>query len=74
MSGEYYIEVDEVLRENANSILIKLADTEHAVRAAEDTDEVWIPKSQIQEESEVHGKGDVGTLVVSDWLEKERGW
>jgi hypothetical protein len=34
--------------------------------------ELWIPQSQIHEDSEVYQDGDEGTLVVSEWFaEKE---
>lgn len=35
--------------------------------------EEWIPKSQIGEDSEVNAEGDVGTLVVAEWLAIEKG-
>jgi hypothetical protein len=34
---------------------------------------IWVPKSQILEESEVWGEGDEGTLVIPEWLAIERG-
>lgn len=30
--------------------------------------DVWIPKSQLHEESEVNDEGDKGTLVVTEWI------
>ena len=33
----------------------------------------WIPKSQIDDDSEVWSKGDVGELVVTMWIAKEKG-
>ena len=30
--------------------------------------EVWIPKSQISEDSDVKEEGDEGTLIVSEWI------
>jgi len=74
MSDVYYIEVEEVIRETDAALLVLLGETEHAVRAVEDADEVWIPKKAIDEESEVKGAGDCGTLVVGSWLEKARDW
>lgn len=35
-------------------------------------DEVWVPKSQILEESKVHGKGDSGELAIPRWLAEEK--
>lgn len=75
--SEYYVDVDEVIRESDKSILVRVSEDEKAVIAAEDcarTREVWIPKSQIQEDSDVNEVGDSGTLIVSEWLAEERGW
>jgi len=42
---------------------------------APDFDEpVWIPQSQITEDSEVYKLGTEGTLVVADWFAEKRGW
>jgi hypothetical protein len=55
----------EGLRETAEAVLIYLDDV---------GDEVWIPRSQIHESSDVQDEGDVGSVVVTNWLAKERGW
>lgn len=34
----------------------------------------WVPLSQLQSQSEVHGEGDEGVLVVSRWFAEQRGW
>ena len=39
-----------------------------------DGEEVWIPQSQVDDDSEVCQKGDVGVLIVSDWIANEKGW
>lgn len=36
-------------------------------------EEVWIPKEQIDPESEVSDNGDYGTLVIPEWLAKNEG-
>lgn len=51
-----------VLRETGAAILIEY-----------ENEEFWIPKSQIQEDSEACSKGDVGTLSIPKWLAKEKG-
>ncbi len=58
-----YIDVDEVLKETDRAILCRLVDRS----------EVWIPKSQIDDESEVNHETDSGTLVISQWLADEKG-
>ena len=40
-------------------------------------DEVWIPLSQIMNDSDItedSEPGDTGELVVSTWIAKDRGW
>lgn len=50
-----------------------LRETEAAILIEYENEEFWIPKSQIQEDSEVSGVGDVGTLSIPRWLAKEKG-
>ena len=43
----------------------------------EDGEEVWIPHSQIHDDSELWDeskKGDRGKLVISEWMAKKIGW
>lgn len=35
--------------------------------------EYWIPKSQIDDDSEVVTHGDRGTLIVSQWIAEQKG-
>ena len=37
-----------------------------------DGNEVWIPKSQLSDESEIQEKGDKGLLVIPEWLAIEK--
>lgn len=38
-------------------------------------EEVWVPKSQLhEEENEIAERGDVGMLIVTDWIAKQKGW
>jgi hypothetical protein len=34
----------------------------------------WVPKSQIDDDSEVYAKGTEGTLIVTEWIAKQKGW
>ena len=34
---------------------------------------VWVPKSQIHDDSEVYKVGTSGTLIVSDWWAEQAG-
>jgi hypothetical protein len=44
------------------------------VEAEEFDERVWIPQSQIDEDSEVYSKGDEGMLIVSEWWAEKQGW
>ena len=56
------IGVFEVLHETDSALLC----------VVEDLEEVWIPKSQIDDDSDVTGSGDVGNLVIPEWLAIEK--
>lgn len=47
--------------------------TAKALLCVIDGDEVWIPQSQIDDDSEVWKAGDKGTLVISDWIATQKG-
>ena len=37
-------------------------------------EDVWVPRSQIDDDSEVWEKGHMGDLIVSEWFAEKRGW
>jgi len=37
-------------------------------------EKVWIAKNQITEDSEVYEMGTEGTLSITEWLAKKKGW
>lgn len=47
--------------------------TEKALLVEVDGDEVWIPQSQIDDDSEVSKEGDEGKLVISQWFANKEG-
>jgi len=47
--------------------------TDKALLCLIDGEEVWVPQSQIDDDSEVWRAGDEGHLVVSSWWAQERG-
>ncbi len=47
--------------------------TDKAILCVIEGEEVWIPQSQIDDESEVWKAGDEGTLVIPLWLAEEKG-
>jgi hypothetical protein len=50
-----------------------LRSTESAVLCLIENEEIWIPQSQIDDESEVWEEGDNGTLVISLWIAEQKG-
>jgi len=52
------------VRETAKALLVKFE------RAEE-----WVPKFMLHEdENEIEHEGDIGILVIPEWLAKEKGW
>ncbi len=49
-----------------------LRESEKAILCVVDGEEYWIPKSQIHDDSEVYEDGTEGTLVVSEWIAREK--
>lgn len=43
------------------------------VRMHGDDDTVWIPKSQITDDSEVYAPGHLGRLVITRWIAIQKG-
>lgn len=50
-------------RETAAAILVEI-----------EGEEMWVPKSQIHEDSEVYEKDTSGSLIVSKWWGKQKGY
>lgn len=50
-----------------------IQETAHALLCIIDDEEVWVPQSQVTEDSEVYRKGDEGKLVVREWWATEKG-
>lgn len=51
------------LQESAKAILVQIGE-----------EEMWLPKSQIDESSEVTGDGDSGALRISKWIARTKGF
>lgn len=64
----YEIESATCLRETEKAILVACEEDERFLEP------VWIPKSQVHDDSLVYKKGDEGTLIVTNWFAKQRGW
>lgn len=39
----------------------------------EDNHQAWIPKSQVDDDSEVYSRHDSGTLIISEWWADKEG-
>lgn len=50
-----------------------IKETDAALLCDIDGSEEWIPKSQIDRDSEVQSEDDYGDLVVSRWIAERRG-
>ncbi len=49
------------------------AATGKAILVNVEGERVWIPQSQIHDDSEVYGLGHTGTLIVSRWIAEQKG-
>jgi len=53
-----------------------LGESSKAIRVRIDNDDMWIPKSQILDDSEIYGghpQGETGSLIMSVWIAKQKG-
>lgn len=53
--------------------VVCIRETDAALLCQVDGKEVWIPRSQVLDDSEVNEEGDEGVLVIPEWLALERG-
>ncbi len=49
-------------------------DSDKAVLVRLEDGEVWVPKSQIHDDSEVWKSDQTGTLIVTRWFAEKQGW
>lgn len=56
------IEGATCIKDTGKALLVKFADRQ-----------LWIPQSQIHEDSEVFAEGDEGKLVVTAWFAEKEG-
>lgn len=48
-------------------------ETDKALLCIIDDEEHWIPKSQVDDDSEVYAEGDEGKLVITEWIAEQKG-
>jgi hypothetical protein len=66
MSDETFkVEKAKCIQETPKAILVEMPGKRQPM---------WIPQSQVHEDSEVWKEGDTGRLVVSMWFAEQRGW
>ena len=61
----YIVGTGEVVGQNEYSLLFRMDN---------DGTEDWYTTSQIHDDSDVKGLGDYGTLIISTWLAKQKGF
>jgi len=61
----YSIDDVRVLRDSGKALLIESSNLE---------EDIWIPQSQVHDDSEVWKENDEGTLVITDWFARKMGW
>lgn len=72
--GTKTVAIDDVVctKETEKALLIEPAGVENAEEY-----NMWLPKSQIDPKSQINIMGDVGVLVISEWIydqkKKEKG-
>lgn len=66
MSTKHEIENAVCVGSTDKAILVEIPELED--------DAVWVPQSQIDEDSEVYKTGDEGTLIVPARFAEKRGW
>lgn len=51
-----------------------LRETEKAILVEIEGEEIWVPQVCVSDNSEVWKPGDTGTLIVSAWIARAKGW
>jgi hypothetical protein len=67
-----YQDGDLRMHTEVEDVLVK-SETEKALLCIIEGEQMWIPKSQITDDSEVWKQGDEGTLVITEWLAEQKG-
>lgn len=60
-----------------HATVVRIGKAAICVRARNSEKDVWVPDSQIHDDSDLHMKskpGEGGKLVVTKWLAEQRGW
>lgn len=57
----------EAVHETDKALLVIIPDLDKG-------EPVWVPQSQITEDSEIWKLGQSGKLIVTDWIAQQKGW
>ncbi len=52
--------------------VVAKAETDSALLCVIGGEEIWIPKSQVDDDSEVYEKGGSGRLVITRWIAEKK--
>lgn len=62
----------ECLKETEKAILVRVGENPN-FEGFDGSFELWVPQSQVDEDSEVWQEGDAGVLVLSEWFAQKEG-
>ena len=63
MSDTFTLEDIEVIKETAKALLVDFEDESY-----------WIPKSQVDDDSEVWKMGQKGDMIITHWITSQMGF
>jgi hypothetical protein len=72
--GDVTVGTGRCIRETDAALLVLLMDISDDVDLKLANNELWIPKSQISDDSEVYGLDDEGQVLVTGWWARKQGW
>jgi hypothetical protein len=67
MASIVHLEDCEVVGETDKAIFVAIGD---GIKSGE---RMWIPKSQVHDDSEIWKLGQEGTLVITEWIAEQKG-
>lgn len=57
-----------------DAVCVGESDLAIKVKAPEFDGAVWVPKSHVDDDSEVYAECHEGKLIVTEWIAKQKGW
>lgn len=63
------------IRETDKAVLVRVEEpSDDAEEHVERNLETWLPRSQIHDDSEVYGEGHSGTIIITEFLARQKEW